>query len=347
VPAASFRSRPRAFLLPLSASLLAALLTAPAAGGQVLLDSFEQPQTWSGSASQGAKVEIAQDAGYDGLGMRIDFDFGDTGGFVLVRKQFPLKLPANFAFHFYMRATGAPKNDFEFKLVDPENRNVWWNRIRDLRFPEDWQELKIRKARIEYAWGPLGGGEPKAIGTIELAISGPAGGKGSVWIDELSFERREPVSKGGAGPIVSASTTMAGHATKMIFDGNPMTSWRSGTLANDQWLLLDFARQREYGGLVIDWDPEDYATSYRVEVSDDEQEWTNAYASTNGNGGRDYVYLPDGESRYLRLHLEGAVAARATRSPISACNRSSSRRLRINSSRSSRATPPRACIRGI
>ena len=41
----------------------------------------------------------------------------------------------------------------------------------------------------------------------------------------------------------------------------------SGELAAEQWLQLDFQKRREYGGLIVDWDPEHYATSYRVQVS--------------------------------------------------------------------------------
>ena len=54
---------------------------------------------------------------------------------------------------------------------------------------------------------------------------------------------------------------------------------------------------------MIDWSDEDYAVAYDVDVSDDGQTWRTAYQSTRGNGHRDHVFLPDGESRYLRLAL--------------------------------------------
>jgi hypothetical protein len=102
---------------------------------------------------------------------------------------------------------------------------------------------------------------------------------------------------------VRASTFLAGHEPNLAIDGNPQTTWRSGTVANDQWMLLDFGDSREYGGLVIDWDGEDYATAYSIETSDDEQNWAVGYHSEQGNGGRDYVYLPEGESRFVRVHM--------------------------------------------
>jgi len=51
-------------------------------------------------------------------------------------------------------------------------------------------------------------------------------------------------------------------------------------------------------------DPLDFATAYRVQVSDDAETWTTSYVVAAGNGGRDWVYMPDAESRYVRLALE-------------------------------------------
>ena len=50
------------------------------------LDDFEDLAGWTGSASEGASVEIAQDAGHQGMSLRVDFDFGAGPGFVLVRE---------------------------------------------------------------------------------------------------------------------------------------------------------------------------------------------------------------------------------------------------------------------
>ena len=47
----------------------------------------------------------------------------------------------------------------------------------------------------------------------------------------------------------------------------------------------------------------DHAAAYEVQISDDGEVWQRVYGVEEGNGGRDYVSLPDGESRYLRLWL--------------------------------------------
>ncbi len=291
-------------MLWMTIALVAALL-APVHAGAETVDQFEQLTEWTASSSPGADVEIAQDTGREGMGMamRIDFDFHGKPGYVLVHKDFALDLPPNYAFSFDLRGE-APQNNLEFKVIDQTGKNVWWYDQRDYDFPLDWQHVIIRRPRLQFAWGPAGGGYPEHVGGIEFAISTGSGGAGSVWIDDLRLEEREPASRFDLTATVRASTSVPGHEPQMIFDHDPATSWRSGSVAGNQWLLIDFLKPREYGGLVIDWDPEDYATSYKVEVSDDEENWSTAYVSTLGNGGRDYVYMPDAESRYIRLQLE-------------------------------------------
>ncbi|MCC6850143.1 MAG: discoidin domain-containing protein [Deltaproteobacteria bacterium] len=271
------------------------------AAGQVL-DEFENVQGWSAQASPGASLEIAQDAGRTGNAMRLDFDFRGGGGFVIARKAFPITLPGNFAFTFDVRGD-APPNTLEFKLIEPANDNVWWRVHRDWVFRKEWQHVVVKKSRLEYAWGQKRPASPKKVAFVEIAITTGEGGKGSVWIDDLRLEERATPSRADLPPVVTASTFAPGHEPRLVLDQDPQTSWRSGELAAEQWLQLDFGKPREYGGLVVDWDPEHYATTYRVEVSDDAEAWTVAYASTAGSGGRSYVYLPDGESRYLRLAL--------------------------------------------
>jgi hypothetical protein len=293
------RHHPRAGLV--CGLLLAAFATGSGlAATQTMLDDFEQPDGWTGNAADGSSVEISQEAGHTGMAMRVDFDIPKEGGWIIVRKSVDLTLPENYAFTFELRGEAA-RNNFEFKLVDPSGKNVWWRMQRDYPFPTEWQTVTIRKARIKLAWGSPP--TPKTVGAIELAISSGNGGKGTIWIDSLQFEEREPASQYKRTAKVRASSSQPGHPPERALDDDPKIGWKSAPGEN-QWLVVDFVRQRDYGGLRIDWGPEDYATAFRVEVSDDGARWTLAWTMRNGKGGRDYVYMPEAESRYVRLVLE-------------------------------------------
>jgi len=285
------------------ATLLVAWHGTKAMAENLVLDEFEELQGWTAIGSPGVRVELAHDAGHGGRGLRVDFDFQGHGGYLIVRKSFSLKLPENYAFSFMLRGE-APINNFEFKLVDSSGQNVWWQVQRDFAFPTEWQQIMIKKRQLRFAWGPAGGGMPTAVGALELAISAGAGGKGSIWLDRLQFEERESIGPYSLRPKVEASTSVPGHEPERILDLEPQAGWRSGSVAASQWVMLDFINYREYGGIVIDWDREDYATAYQVQLSDDGVNWQTAYSVTDGNGGRDYIYLPDAASRYLRLDLQ-------------------------------------------
>ncbi len=266
----------------------------------ILLDNFEDLSGWSAATSPGARLEIAQDTGRTGRAMRLDFEFQDGTGWVIARKAFPRRLPDNFAFHYFIRGD-APPSDMEFKLVDPQH-NVWWLKQRGYAFSNDWRPITIKRRHLNRAWGP--GNSLQDLAVIEFALAPRVKGKGSVWIDDLSLEEREPADAYTRNPVVSASTATENHSPEAAFDSNSTTGWHSGTLAEDQWLLLDFLAPREYGGLVLDWDAEDYAVDYQVQASDDGTNWQAIYTVHDGNGQRDYLYLPDAESRYLRLNLQ-------------------------------------------
>lgn len=267
-----------------------------------ILDDFEDLSGWSVANTPDVRVELAHDQGYNGMGLRLDFDFQGKGGFFLVRKAIPLTLPDNYAFSFMLRGA-APVNNLEFKLLDPSGANVWWHVQRDYDFPTDWRRVIVRQRQLRFGWGPAGGGWPTAMGTVEIAVAASTGGKGSIWLDQLQLEERPQIAGAGVTPLVTASTAAPGHEpAQALTPGSG--GWRSGALAESQWLQFDFQGGREYGGLTLDWERNDYATAYRVRISDDGADWRTVFTVTAGDGGRDYIYLPDAESRYLRLELQ-------------------------------------------
>lgn len=266
-----------------------------------VLDDFERLEGWSADPSEGVDLRISQDSGFSGKAMRLDFDFRGGTGYAIARKAIPIDLPANYEFAFRIRADAAV-NDLEFKLIDPSGDNVWWMNRRRFEYPREWTRLRTQKRHIEFAWGPKGGGEMDSVAQMEIVVTagpGGGGGKGTVWIDDLTFRERPAPSPYTETPAVRAPGASAGAALAM--DGRASTAWRGGEGERTVW--IDFLREREFGGLVIDWDGDDYALSYAVETSDDGARWETVYTVEAGNGGRDPIYLPESETRHLRLRL--------------------------------------------
>ncbi|HEY4593694.1 MAG TPA: discoidin domain-containing protein, partial [Thermoanaerobaculia bacterium] len=251
-------------------AVLAVLFAARSLSAQIL-DDFSTLAGWTAAPSDGVRLDLSNDQG----ALRLDFDFHGGAGYAVAHKAFALDLPVNWQLSFRIRGD-APVNNLEFKLIDPSGQNVWWINRRNFQFPHDWREVRTRKRQIEFAWGPAGGGEMKQVAAIEFAVTAGTGGKGTVWIDDLKFTELPPEHPYNRTPTVTTS-------------GDTVT-----------W---DFLESREYGGLVIDWSR---PASYTVEISDDGKTWTAVREVKEGNGGRDYLYLPETESRYLRIRVTGA-----------------------------------------
>jgi hypothetical protein len=292
-----------------SAALLAGLLAllATAAAPPTVLDDFEDPARWKTVPSDGVSLALASDGGMRGGALRLDFDFHGKSGWAAIRRAVSLDLPANYEFTFRIRGD-APVNNLEFKLSDASGQNVWWVNRRNFEFPREWQTVRIKKRHIEFAWGPAGGGELRHAASLEITITAGTGGKGTVWLDELTFEELPPAKTYARTPEVTASSSAPGGDPRRALDGDPKTAWETGA-GGDQFLAIDFLEKREFGGLVVDWG-NPFAANYSVEASDDGTAWTVLRKVRGGNGGRDYLYLPESESRHLRLRFSGSAEIR-------------------------------------
>ncbi len=164
--------------------------------------------------------------------------------------------------------------------------------------------MVVRRSRLAHAWGRDAGPGPREAVAIEIAVSGGEPGRGTLWLDDLVLEPREPLVPNGIVPRATASSALPGRGPEAAVDADPATRWHGDAVADPQWLALDFGRNHEYGGLAVDWDPVDYPVAYGVEVSADGASWSRVFSTDTGKGGRAWIYMPDTESRFVRLALE-------------------------------------------
>ena len=116
-------------------------------------DGFEDQAQWQAGASDGVRATLRAVEGRAGQALCLDFDVAGVVGYASVRRALPIDFPPNYEFSFDVRGD-APTNNLEFKLIDASGENVWWVNYRDFVFPREWQQVKIKKRQIAFAWGP-------------------------------------------------------------------------------------------------------------------------------------------------------------------------------------------------
>jgi hypothetical protein len=90
-------------------------------------------------------------------------------------------------------------------------------------------------------------------------------------------------------------------------DGDMKTRWCSAW-DGDQWLTVDLGRKIDVRRVVLHWESA-FAKGYSIKVSDDMRQWTDIYATSDGDGGKDDLTGLSGSGRYIRLEAK----TRATR----------------------------------
>ena len=263
-----------------------------------LLDGFDDASTWSVVASDQVYAALRPAEGIEGGALCLDYDFNGVSGYAGLQRELPLALPDNYRFAFELRGE-SPDNDLQFKLVDAGGDNVWWVNRPDYSFPRQWTTVQYRRRHVEKAWGPDPDPVLRQAAKLEFTVASRVGGRGSVCFDRLTLEALPPDDH---SPLHAGAIATAGDAALAV-DGLMSTAWRSDRTALPQRLVLDLGRLREFGGLRLRWDARDHASHYRISLSSDDSGWREARTVRGGNGGDDWIALPESEARYIALDL--------------------------------------------
>ncbi len=267
------------------------------------LDEMDEVSAWKALASDGVSASVHGAKGVERNALMLEFDLAKTAGYAAATRVLPTTLPDDYEISFWMRAE-AGRNHLEVKFVDASGDNVWWFRRANYQFSGDWQQVRIKRRQVEFAWGPSNDRALRQFQSIEFLVSaGEDGGKGNLWFDRLALKpvARPPV---GAQPAARASSERAPHTAAQAIDGKSATSWRSERIeSRDQMFEVDLQYVREFGGLQIDWVRGLNASRYSIETSLDGKRWITAHKVEASNGGRDSHMMPESEARYIRLTI--------------------------------------------
>lgn len=90
---------------------------------------------------------------------------------------------------------------------------------------------------------------------------------------------------------------------KYAFDGNLKTRWSSQRI-DPQWIRVDLGAIYNISRVKLVWEAA-YATSYKMQVSNDGVAWTDIYITTKGVGGTVDLTSVTGVGRYVRMYGTG------------------------------------------
>ncbi|WP_344154010.1 discoidin domain-containing protein [Kribbella yunnanensis] len=87
------------------------------------------------------------------------------------------------------------------------------------------------------------------------------------------------------------------------FDLDPASRWATATdsgWVDPGWIYVDLGATAQIDKVVLQWDPAS-AKSYQLQVSNDANNWTTIYSTTNGPGFKETVTV-SGTGRYVRMY---------------------------------------------
>lgn len=266
----------------------------------------------------------------------LDFTLTGHGRWVIARRALAAALPAHYVGVLVVRGTGDDPVELQVKLVDPSGANVWWWRRRGFTPGHDLERLMLRKASLEFAWGPASGGAPERLAAVEIALAGgEQGGAGTLWIEALRIEARDPAAAQPSVHTVRASSAAPDHAAVHALTADHGDTWRPAPNDAQPWLELDLGRTCEWGGMVVDFAA--VAVACRLLASGDGQRWTPLAEAPGGSGQRRWLRTADGEGTPGAPRVRTRLDARGR-----ACRRRTARAGRFAGALRHRARLPRA-----
>ncbi|CAM4522204.1 coagulation factor 5/8 type domain protein [Paenibacillus macerans] len=100
---------------------------------------------------------------------------------------------------------------------------------------------------------------------------------------------------------VYSSSSLGGNTPDMAVDGNENTRWESVWQKDPQWIYVDLGKRASISKIIVRWENA-YATSFELQVSDDEIHWKPVYSTTAGEGGLTEVDKLAEQGRYVRVY---------------------------------------------
>ncbi|MGE5620348.1 MAG: discoidin domain-containing protein, partial [Sphingomonadaceae bacterium] len=106
-------------------------------------------------------------------------------------------------------------------------------------------------------------------------------------------------------PVAVSSYLDWAHAGARAVDGSSATYWQTKPVTGPggpttESIRVDLGSNRTIGEVVLEWDA-NYATSYTIQVSTNNFDWTTLFTTTTGDGGIDTIPFTPTVARWVRM----------------------------------------------
>lgn len=103
------------------------------------------------------------------------------------------------------------------------------------------------------------------------------------------------------GRMVYASSYKDNNIPENAVDGSDTSRWESQWGIDTQWFYVDLGKVTQITGILINWKGA-YAKEYKIQFSDDEENWTNVYTTSACKGGIEDLNI-SGNARYVKIYM--------------------------------------------
>lgn len=98
----------------------------------------------------------------------------------------------------------------------------------------------------------------------------------------------------------ASSVDNASRPASNAFDGNTTTTRWASAYTNNEWLQVDLGKTHQINRITLNWEAA-YASSFKLQASDNGTTWTDLYSTTTGTGGTQDLTTLSGAGRYVRM----------------------------------------------
>lgn len=100
-------------------------------------------------------------------------------------------------------------------------------------------------------------------------------------------------------PVRASSVEKQDTQPEFAVDGNDSTRW-SSAFSDPQWISVDLGAVKRVNRVLLRWETA-FAAQYTIEVSLDDNQWRQVYATDSGMGGEEIISFEPVAARYVRL----------------------------------------------